>query len=287
VARGRPIKGRLPLLSKKRLGQHFLIQPDVIAKIIRLAGFQDSDRVLEIGPGTGALTLQLAPAVAHLFAVEKDPRLVDLLREKLQAKQIQNVTLITDDILKWDFGAMGSPSAHRLQVIGNLPYNISSPILEKLMDNRELLARAVLMFQLEVAKRLTASPGGKDYGAMTLLTQYHARPTPLLEVSRHAFYPRPKVDSMVVTLNFQEPYPRRASSDAHFRRAVRGAFAHRRKTLLNSLKRAYPAPDPHALLEALSQCKIDPLRRAETLEMEEFICLSDALALTNGPTGGK
>ena len=264
--------------AKKRLGQHFLVDPEIIHKIVDLAGFQDSDRVLEIGPGQGALTLPLARTVRHVVAVEKDAHLVNALQTRLKRAGITNVTLINHDILTWDFRDIGSPSSTRILVIGNLPYNISSPVLEKLIKNRNLIGRAVLMFQLELAKRLTASPGGKAYGAMTLWVKYHAHPRPLLEVSKDAFNPKPKVDSMVIELDFERPHPGRLlNNERYFKKIVKDAFSHRRKTMVNSLKGMSPSWDRETLLEVMKKCGIDPGRRAETLDIDDFLCLSAAL----------
>jgi 16S rRNA (adenine1518-N6/adenine1519-N6)-dimethyltransferase len=281
LARSGPIKKRTGPRPNKRLGQHFLVDRGIIEGIISRAGFQTSDMVLEIGPGQGALTFPLARSVGHVVAVEKDTRLAGLLEEKLSRAGIANVTLINRDILKWDFNEISNHSSAKIQVIGNLPYNISSPFLEKLVENRNLVSRAVLMFQLEVARRLTASPGSKAYGAMTLTVRYHAKPTAFFEVSAEAFFPRPKVNSMVLELDFERPYPKRAVHDGDLKRVVRGAFAHRRKTLLNSLKGFFPSWNPEMILEAMKKCGIDPGTRAETLDMDDFLCLGTALALTN------
>jgi 16S rRNA (adenine1518-N6/adenine1519-N6)-dimethyltransferase len=268
---------------KKRLGQHFLVDRRIIQKIINLSGFQASDMVLEIGPGRGSLTLPLARRVCHIVAVEKDSNLTLSLEKHLHRSGITNVTLINQDILKWDFREMDSGPSSKIHVIGNLPYNISSPFLEKLIGNRQRVARAVLMFQLEVGRRITACPGGKAYGAMSLLVQYHADPTVLIEVPKEAFYPRPKVDSMVVDLDFERPYPRDTTIHEHsFRQVVKGAFAHRRKTLINSLSGAPSLLfNRDVLLNAMKHCEIDPKRRAETLDMKEFLCLTKVLSLTN------
>ncbi len=262
---------------KKRLGQHFLADQKIIHEIVEHAGFRKTDVVLEIGPGKGALTLPLARSVGHIVGVEKDGQMVAMLRDKLSRAGITNVTLINMDILKWDFHEIKVPDSTRLQVIGNLPYNISSPFLEKLTENRDLVEKAVLMFQSEVAQRLTASPGGKVYGAITLLIQYYAHARILLKAPKEAFFPRPKVDSMVIELDFQRPYPKRAADEERFRALVRGAFAYRRKTLLNSLDRSRPHLDRRALLEGMEQCGIDPQRRAETLDMDEFLRLASVL----------
>ena len=281
MARSGSIEQRTGIRPRKRLGQHFLVDRGIIQRIISQAGFRQSDIVLEIGPGQGALTFPLARSVGHVFAVEKDSHLAGLLKEKLSRAGIANVTLVNQDILKWDFNEISTPSSVKIQVIGNLPYNISSPFLEKLVENRSLVSRAVLMFQLEVAGRLTASPGSKAYGAMTLLVRYHAKPTAFFEVSSEAFFPRPKVNSMVLELDFERPYPRRAAHDTDLKRVVKGAFAHRRKTLLNSIKGFFPSWNREMVLEAMKKCGIDPGTRAETLDMDEFLCLGTALALTN------
>jgi len=266
---------------KKSLGQHYLTRSDIVRDMIQLSRFEDSDIVLEIGPGKGALTLPLARKVAHLFAIEKDPYLVELLDTKISHAGLSNITLINDDILRFDIaGIIGSPP-RKIQVMGNLPYNISSPCLEKLVGHRSAIGRAVLMFQREFALRLCASPGQKAYGALTVLVNYDARATSLLQVPRSAFYPRPGVDSAVLMIDFDHPYPRRAHDEALFRKIVKGAFFHRRKTLLNSLKRFFPSLDQSRLLESLAGCHVDPRRRAETLEMNDFLCIADKLALTN------
>jgi len=280
LTHSRPLKSVPGFRPKKRLGQHFLLDPGVIHKIIARAGFHVSDLVLEIGPGQGALTLPLARSVGHVVAVEKDARLVSLLKKKLSQAGITNVTLVNHDILEWDFHETEARSSTKIKVIGNLPYNISSPFLEKLVENRTSVDRAILMFQLEIAKRLTSPPGEKTYGAMTVLIRYYAHATSLLGVPKSAFFPRPKVDSMVLELDFERPYNKRAVNEASFKEVVKGAFAHRRKTLFNSLKDSFPFIDREGLMEGINKCGIDPGRRAETLDMDEFVCLTSALELT-------
>ncbi len=262
---------------KKSLGQHFLLDPRIIQGIIDRAGFQTSDLVVEIGPGKGALTLPLARGAGHVVAIEKDTQLIRLLKERLSYEGITNVTLINHDILEWDFNEITHFSSSKIKVIGNLPYNISTPFLEKLIKSRNHVSSAILMFQLEIGKRLTASPNSKVYGAMTVLVQYHAQATGLLEVSKESFFPKPKVDSMVLELDFEKPHPRRAVDEDKFREVVRGAFSHRRKTLLNSLKRFFPVLDSEILLQGIRKCGIDPGARAETLSVDDFICLASAI----------
>lgn len=263
---------------KKRLGQHFLRDEGIVRKIIHKARVDPSDHVLEIGSGLGALTIPLAALVHHVVAVEKDPRLAGMLKKRLARDDISNVRVINEDILKLELEGIPRLPAKKIKVLGNLPYNISTPFLERLVENRNLVSRAVLMFQLELARRLTASPGNKQFGAMTVLVQYYAHISPLLEVSKASFYPRPKVDSMVLDLDFERPHPRRAEDEAKFKMVVKGAFAHRRKTLLNSLKRTLSPRTSHEILYALRKCAIDPGKRAETLNIDHFLCLTSALS---------
>ena len=263
-----------PFRPKKSLGQHFLRDPLLIERILASAKFDKSSTVLEIGPGTGALTFPLASCVRHLIAVEKDGTLAEKLRADLRREGIGNVTLIHEDILKLDMAPL---SEEKIEVIGNIPYNISSPLIEMLIRNRELIPRAILTLQHELAARLTASPGNKQYGALTVLIQYHARLSPLLEVPRQAFFPKPKVSSTVVQFEFLRPFPRRVDSEDSLRKVVRAAFAHRRKTLLNSLRGTFPSWEVQSLLNAMEHCAIDPQRRAETLSMDDFINLTEAV----------
>ena len=264
----------------KRLGQNFLVDPGISVKIVALSRFTPEDSVLEIGPGKGALTLPLAARVKHVLAVEKDGRLADWLGGRLKVAGINNVTLLHGDILKLDWLVLKSYFPGRMPVIGNLPYNISSPVLKKMCQKPEWMGQAVLMFQKEVAQRLTAVPGSKAYGALSLLVQYHAEVLSRLTVLKGSFFPIPKVDSMVVSLDFEKPYPQRAVNEAVFKRVVKGAFMHRRKTIINSLRGALPDQTRESLLAALAACGIDPSKRGETLGMGDFLRLSSALQLT-------
>lgn len=265
---------------KKGLGQHFLRDHKIIDQIINLSGFGPSDLILEIGPGQGELTLPLARSVAHVVAIEKDDRLIRLLNDKLTREGLSNVTLVNQDVLNWNFSEIDAFSTTRISTIGNLPYNISTPILERLIEHRDRVGRAILMFQLEIAERLTAPPGNRTYGAMSVLIQYYAHAVRLFKVSKAAFFPKPKVDSMVVELNFENPYPIRASDDASFKKVVRAAFSHRRKTVLNSLAGSLPLLDRQVILTSLNQCGINPIMRAETLSIDDFLRLTSVLELT-------
>lgn len=250
----------------------------MIHEIIYRAAFDRSDHILEIGAGLGALTLPLAGSVRKISAVEKDVRLTRLLGKKLSREGVENVTLINADILKFDFNELHRLPGEKIQVIGNLPYNISSPFLETLINNRKLVSRAILMFQIELARRLVSAPGNKAYGAITILIRYHAHISSLIEVAGSAFHPRPKVGSMVLELDFDRPHPKRAEDEKLFTTVVRSAFAYRRKKILNSFKGSpIPYPD-EALMQALERCGIDPGRRAEELDIDDFLCLTAALS---------
>ena len=268
-----------PFSPKKKLGQNFLVDPIISDKIISLGGFSMEDTILEIGPGKGALTMPLARIVKHVVAVEKDGQLVDWLNGRVHEEGISNVTLLHDDILKVDWQTLKKYFDGRISVIGNLPYNISSPVLERMCRHSKWMAKAILMFQKEVADRLTAPSGGKTYGALTLLVQYHATALSELKVLKGSFFPVPKVDSMVVSLDFEKPYPQRTVHETVFKKVVKGAFAHRRKTVLNSLRSALQDQTRESLLNALATCGIDPGKRAEVLDMADFLKLSSSLAI--------
>jgi 16S rRNA (adenine1518-N6/adenine1519-N6)-dimethyltransferase len=266
------------LKPNKHLGQHFLVDRNMIYKIIAKAGLHSSDDVLEIGPGMGALTIPMAGIVKSITAVEKDERLVSHLEKKLEEKHIDNVTIINNDVLRVDLEELAGNRKRKVKVVGNLPYNISSPLLEKLISNKSLFSKAYLMLQYEFARRLASDPGSKDYGAITVMTRYESSISQLLEVERDVFYPKPKVGSMVISIDMEQPHAVRARNDRVFELVVRGAFARRRKTIKNSLKVISDHFDADQVSRALDMCKIDPLRRAETLSLDEFIGLSDTLA---------
>jgi 16S rRNA (adenine1518-N6/adenine1519-N6)-dimethyltransferase len=268
------------LKPNKRLGQHFLVDRNVIAQIIDKAGLDKSDDVLEIGPGMGALTIPMAGAVNSITAVEKDERLVNHLRQKLEENHIDNVTIINDDILRVDIVELIGNRNNKLKVVGNLPYNISSPLLEKLIFNKGFFSKAYLMLQYEFARRLASDPGSRDYGAITVMTRYESSISELLKVGKEVFYPKPKVGSMVIEIDMEQPHPLRAKNDRVFELVVRGAFARRRKTIKNSLKVIADHFKTEQVSRALDECNIDPLRRAETLSLDEFISLSDTLSET-------
>jgi 16S rRNA (adenine1518-N6/adenine1519-N6)-dimethyltransferase len=271
------VLAQLGISPRKYLGQHFLQDRDIISKIIAEARLDKEDVVLEVGSGLGALTIPALSLISHLVAVEKDPGLAEILKERVPPEEAHKITTVVGDILKVSFKEVSNRFDRKIKVLGNLPYNISSPFLEKLVINREYVRTAILMFQYEFAQRLTARPCTKHYGALSVIMQYHARLSSLIKVNRDAFYPKPKVDSMVVEIDFEKPHPSQAEDEGLFQRIAKAAFSHRRKTILNSLDRGMVSLPRETLDEALRKCSIDPKRRAETLTVDDYIRLTSAL----------
>jgi 16S rRNA (adenine1518-N6/adenine1519-N6)-dimethyltransferase len=253
----------------KRFGQNFLIDPNIVRKIVALAELRPSDHVLEIGPGRGILTEALSRTAGRVTAVEVDPRLHAYL-ETRQA-ELSNVTLVCEDALSYPVESLPIGTV----VVANLPYYISTPLLFRLLDQRGRFPRMVLMLQAEVADRLVAKPGGSDYGVLSVMAQYAAEITKSFRVSAQCFRPRPEVASAVVLLRTKERTRLSLQEEDAFRSLVKAAFAHRRKTLMNSLRdEGY---EPHPVTETLQRLDIAPTRRAETLSIEDFLQLSLAL----------
>ena len=261
---------------KKSLGQHFLVDKNIIEKIIRYAGLKQDDILIEIGAGHGELTIPLSEHVSQVFAIEKDPGLCYKLRKRIGEERIRNIKVIRGDILKLDLREI-EDFPKRPVVMGNIPYNISSLILKKLISSKEMIERAILMFQLEYAKRLVASPGTKDYGSLTLLVSYHATVKELFSVSKNVFFPRPSVDSMVVEIVFDKRYPE--SEEAVFRFVVNAAFSHRRKNILNSLFEYMKGSGIRkgGIRNVLLSSNISPELRAENLSIDDFLRLSEKM----------
>lgn len=258
--------------AKKGYGQHFL-QPVWADKLVSAIDPKPEDRFLEIGPGPGALTLRLAPRVSHLTAVELDRDMIDALAPRVPS----NVTLLHADFLEYDIAALSGEGP--IRVAGNLPYNVSSPILFRLVKahrSRGGILDAILMLQQEVAARIAASPGTKDYGVLSILIQLHADVTPLLTLPPGAFRPPPRVRSAVIGLRFRPPAVR-LRDEPEFESMVRSMFTQRRKTLHNSM-RAYAEGRDSDADDALRVADIDPTRRPETLQLTELARLADFFA---------
>jgi 16S rRNA (adenine1518-N6/adenine1519-N6)-dimethyltransferase len=264
--------------AKKTLGQVFLADQNIANKIVASAGIRADSIVLEIGAGLGALTLPIARAARKVYAVEKDSRLTGLLSTELLVNGISNVEIICEDILQLDIHAVARKHSIPLVVMGNLPYNISSQIMVKLIRCRKRCDRAVLMFQKELARRLAAQPGSKDYGRLSALLRYSGEVKSVTTVAASAFFPRPKIDSEVLAIDFEVPQGRQVADETFLFDVIKAAFGRRRKTLKNSLVGSeLKIPKPLAE-QALGKAGIDPRRRAETLAVDEFVALSNVLA---------
>jgi len=265
------------LKPKKRMGQNFLTDPSTAKTIVNRAKLTPDDVVLEIGAGLGALTIPLAQAVKEVHAVEKDGHLIELLKTELLANRISNCDIISQDILELDLHALAATTTNKITVVGNLPYGISSQILIKLIRSRDLLERAVLMFQKELAQRIAAQPGGRQYGRITAMLTYCADIRLLAAVKASVFYPPPKVDSAVIEIKFKSTSRYGPHDEAMLFRVIKAAFGNRRKTLKNSLAAAGLQIEPQTILQAVSAAGIDPTRRAETLSPSEFVALEISL----------
>ena len=255
---------------RKRLGQHFLIDPNIVRKILKVAALNPEDVVFEIGPGRGALTHALCECVARVIAVEIDRLLVEYLAHT--CAQQDALELHHGDALDFPYDTLPAGTV----VIANLPYYVSTPLVFRLLEDRHRIDRMVLMLQREVAERMVAAPGSRDYGVLSVVTQYLTKPRKAFVVPASCFRPIPQVDSAVVCLTGRAGCnPTDPRFDDVFMKVVRGAFAHRRKTLINSCREeGWEEP---VIRRALDQAQINPRRRAETLTVREFIALAHSI----------
>jgi 16S rRNA (adenine1518-N6/adenine1519-N6)-dimethyltransferase len=260
---------------RKRFGQHFLVQSAVARRIVASADLAPSDVVVEVGPGLGALTQFIAEQVNVLHLVELDRDLAAYLSDITPAGECR-MQVHAQDVLSFDFAGLAQQSGGRLVLLGNLPYNISSPLLFRLLESGSSLQRAVFMLQREVGERITASPGTKSYGVLSVLIGVYATVTSLFVVGPKQFYPPPRVDSLVVRLDFHDQPLLDEATFGFLRGLVNAAFQHRRKTLQNSL-RGLTAPAAMPIPDALAVAGIDSRRRPETLHLDEFVRLAAVL----------
>ena len=265
------------LAPKKSLGQNFLNEPATAERIARHTNAGKEDVVLEIGAGMGALTIPLAHLAGRVIAVETDRRMSEVLRSELLASGLKNVEVIKADILRVKIPDLIPEDSGKILVAGNLPYHISSQIIVALIDNRHIIDHAVIMIQKELAERLTAKPGGKPYGRLTAMLDYCAETRPLMDVGAKQFHPKPKVDSTVIEIQFHDPVPFPAIDEKFHFSVIKGAFGKRRKTLKNALAGSGLGIPADVISDALAASEIDPKRRAETLNAEEFVRLSNEL----------
>ena len=261
---------------KKQLGQNFLVNPEVLNIILEAGEVRDCDTVIEIGAGLGYLTDALARRVKRVIAVEVDELLYNALTVRFSVDS--QVHLLNADILKLEFNALleSDNASHTYKVIANLPYSITTPILWKLLAHRRQIHSCVLMMQKEVAERIVAGPGGKDYGALTLGVTYHAEPSLIATLSPENFYPSPKVDSALLKLTMRESPKVSVEDETLFFKIVRTAFRMRRKMLKNALVRGR-FTSAERLAVAFEETGITPERRAETLDITEYAALTNFL----------
>ena len=269
---------------QKRFGQNFLVDTHVLERIIRAAGLTKEDMVLEIGPGIGTMTQYLAENAGRVVAVEIDSNLIPILKETLQA--YDNVTVLNEDILKVDIRALAEEynGGRPIKVVANLPYYITTPIIMGLFESQVPIDNITVMVQKEVAERMQAGPGTKDYGALSLAVQYYAEPYIVANVPPNCFIPRPGVGSAVIRLTRHQEMPVKVKDEKLMFSLIRASFNQRRKTLQNGLSNSaelsFSKEEIAAAIQALG---LSPTVRGEALTLEQFAGLADAL----GEKGGR
>lgn len=265
----------------KSLGQNFLQDEEVIEKILDGSDIGPDDLVIEVGPGAGALTVEAAKRAGKLIAIELDERLIPVLNAALINQD--NAEIINADILKTDIGALirDNPVPGKVRVIGNLPYYITTPIIMKFLEEGEGVDTITVMMQKEVADRLTADPGTKECGAITLETGYFAEVSRICDVPKEAFIPMPKVESAVLRLDVRKEPPVEVADKDFLFDVIKAGFTLRRKTLRNSLM-TLGGVTKNQVEQALEEAGIDPVRRGETLSLQEYAELTAALGRITG-----
>lgn len=261
---------------KKQFGQNFLIDPSVLEHILDYSEINKEDLVIEIGPGIGTLTEALCEKAGFVIAIEIDDKLIPILKDNLS--EMDNFFLLHKDALKVDFQKLLSehPEFSSVKVVANLPYYITTPILMSLLEKKLSFRSITVMVQKEVALRMKAAPGTKDYGALSLAVQYYSKPEIVQEVPPHCFIPRPNVSSMVIHLQLHEKAPVSVKDPALLFKTIKFSFMQRRKTLVNALSSGFhlAKKDLQALLSSLSYSENV---RGETLSLEDFALISDAI----------
>ena len=263
---------------QKKYGQNFLIDRNILEGIIDAADITQDDIVVEIGPGIGTMTQYLCERAREVIAIEIDEKLIPILTETLQ--DYSNVTVICDDVLKLDLaGLIAAKNVNRpIKVVANLPYYITTPIIMGLFESKVPLTSITIMVQKEVALRMQAGPGTKDYGALSLAVQYYAKPVVVMEVSPSCFVPQPKVASAVIRLDKLEAPSMKVENEALMFQIIRASFNQRRKTLVNGLFNAgFLKLDKEEIAQRLEQMDLDRNIRGESLTLQQFIQLSNLL----------
>lgn len=252
---------------KKSLGQHFLVDKNILRKIISACHLTRSDIILEIGPGTGVLTREIAPCVRRVIAVDSDSNLCRHLKKEFSGR---NVDIIHSNILRYDFASLPK----NIKVIGNLPYYISSPILERIIQHRRHFDSVFITVQYEFGKRMVANADTKDYSALTLFVGYYTDPKILFKIKNTSFKPAPKVHSCFIKLDIRKNFRYKAEDESLLWNVVRCTFQQRRKTILNSLSRLIEKERLRPMLDSL---KINPQQRAENLTLKDFVSIANAV----------
>jgi 16S rRNA (adenine1518-N6/adenine1519-N6)-dimethyltransferase len=266
--------------AKRSLGQNFLIGTHYPRRIVSSVSPQPGETIIEIGPGKGALTGLLLESGAILIAIELDRELIQVLQQRYDS--YPNFRLIEADALEIDLGKLLEP-ATRARLVGNLPYNIATPILQRLIDQRQHISEMTLMLQREVVRRIVAVPGGKEYGYLSVLSQFYCEAEKLFDVPPGAFQPVPKVWSSVLRLRVRERAAAPVKDEILFLELIKVLFSQRRKTILNNLRAGKARIGLTAsvkIADIVERSAIDPQRRAETLALDEIARLADALALS-------
>jgi len=271
------------LTFKKSLGQNFLIDVNILEKIIKHAGVDKNTGVIEIGPGIGALTEQLAIHAEQVVAYEIDQRLLPILKDTLN--DYTNIHIIHQDILKADVNKMIKEEFHAnqsIQLVANLPYYITTPILMKLLQEKLPIKSMTVMIQKEVAERMAAKPNSKDYGSLSLAVQYYTQAEVVMTVSKSVFMPQPNVDSSILRLTLREKPPVEVKDEDFFFSLIRGSFVQRRKTIRNNLNRFFKDKyDKEEVSFMLEMSGIDGSRSGESLTMQKFAILANSLLQTD------
>ncbi len=266
----------MKITAKKSLGQHFLLNPTTIDKILRIADVGPQDQILEIGPGPGVMTERLAQQAGRLVAVEKDHRFSQLLQEKLAA--YSHLTMVEGDFLSLDLEKLLGPERQRWKVLANLPYNIATEVIFHLLDSSYLFKSLHLMVQEEVAARIVAGPGTKDYGILSIFTQLFSENRIVMRLPPGAFTPPPKVRSAVVSFKIAEGCRYSIHHLPTFEAVVRAAFGMRRKMIGNALERGLSDFSKEKISEALKQANVSPTARAETVPIAGFVQAANKLS---------
>lgn len=282
-------KNTLEILQKynftfqKKFGQNFLVDKNILEKIVDAAQITKKDCVLEIGPGIGTMTQYLAERAGNVIAVEIDKNLIPVLQDTLSS--YNNVTILNQDILKVDINHIVEKYNNKnpIKVVANLPYYITTPIIMALFENHVALQSITIMVQKEVADRMQAQAGTKDYGALSLAVQYYAKPEIIVKVPAACFMPRPNVDSTVIKLTRYETAPVAAENEDYLFTIIRASFNQRRKTLVNGLSNAGSVGvSKENIAEVIERVGLSPAVRGETLTLEQFTELSNHLLAVRG-----